>query len=226
MDGDSYFSDIGIYVLRPRINLTATQIIGNIEKALNNLTKKAGKSGAAVTVLMPTFSVPVADTPGPSLDERITVRVQESPLFNMNAATGTMKSAEAISIQVLQLFHFWNPGGGTWYPDQDALSPSVEFDPKVTYDVSFRRPVNLTGRSKSAMPLIDPEEGAAPQLVTLAAAPGAAICYTLDGTLPVPGHAGTTLYAAPFNVLTAATLRVVAYEVGKAASNVTTAIFS
>lgn len=226
LDGDAYYADIGIYVLRPRANLTATQIIGNIEKALNNLTKKGGKSGAAVTVLMPTFSVPEGDTSGPALEERLTVRVQESPLFNMNATTGTLKSAEAIALEVLQLFHMWQPGGGTWYADQDALTPSVEFDPKVTYDVSFRRPINLKGRVKAAMPMIEPEEGAVPQEVTLVAAPGAAICYTLDGTLPVAGKAGTTLYTVPFTVAAAATLRVVAYEAGKAASNVATAQFS
>ncbi len=218
LEDDAYFVDIGVYELRPRANLTATQIVGNIERALNNLVKKGGKAGAAVTVLMPTMNVPEANTTGPNCEERITVRVQESPLVNMNPATGTGKSAEDIALYVLQMFHLWASGTGTWVADTDALTPSVEFDPKVTYDVSFRRLVKLQTRAKAAQPLITPDTGTTPRVVTIAAAAGAAIYYTLDGTLPTA--ATGTLYTAPITVEDAATLRAVAIETGKAASNV------
>lgn len=225
LNADAYFADVGIYVFRPRANLAATTIIGNIENALNCLVKKAGKGGAAVTVLMPTGDTPEGNVPGPELEERITVRVQELPLVNMGA-TGTLKSAESIALEVLRLLHHFRSGGQVWYADQSALTPNLEFAPKVTYDVTLRRKLVLGTRAKSTMPMLTPDAGAAPQSVTIEAAPGAAIYYSLDGSYPAPGAEGSALYAAPVDVAAAATLRAVAYEAGKAASNVVEADFS
>lgn len=225
LDADAYFADVGIYLLRPRANLAATAIIQGIEAALNCLSLKGGKGGAAVTVLMPTGDSPDGNVGGPELEERITVRVQELPLTNMGAQ-GTLKSAESIALEVLRLLHHFRSGGQVWYADNQALTPNLEFAPKVTYDVTFRRKLVLGTRPKAAMPMLTPEDGAAPQTVTIEAAAGAAIYYTLDGSYPAPGAPGSTLYTAPVEVAAATIVRAVAYETGKAASNCAEATFS
>lgn len=225
LSADPYFADIGVYLFRPRANLAATAIVQGIEAALNCFALKAGKGGAAVTVLMPTADAADGNVPGPELEERLTVRVQELPLTNMGAK-GTLKSAEQIAIEVARLLHLFQSGGQVWRADTGALTPSLEFAPKITYDVNFRRRLPLAPRTKAALPLITPDEGATPVEASIAAAPGAAIYYTLDGSLPAPGAAGSTLYSAPVAVASAALLRAVAYETGKAASNVAEADFS
>lgn len=225
LSADPFFADVGVYLFRPRANLAATTIVGQIEQALNCFTLKAGKGGAAVTVLMPTADAADGNVPGPELEESITVRVQELPLTNMGA-TGTLKSAEQIAIEVARLLHLFQTGGQVWRSATAALTPNLEFAPKITYDVNFRRRLPLAARAKSALPLITPDAGAAPVEVAIEAAPGAAIYYTLDGSLPAPGAAGSTLYAGPVAVGAAALLRAVAYEATKAASNVAEADFS
>lgn len=221
MNASAYFADIGIYVVRPRKNATATQIYQAIENALNCMVKKNGKGGAAVTVTMPTGSTPEGNVPGPEIEERLTVRVQENPLFNMNADTGTRKSAEEIALEVLQLFHLFRSGGQTWYAARDSLIPSVEFVPKVTYDVTFLRKLVLAAPEKSRAPMFTPEEGDAPQTVTIEAGGGAAVWYSTDGSYPTPDAEGSTLYAGPVEIDTPTILRAVAYEPGKQASDVT-----
>jgi hypothetical protein len=216
LNADAFFADIGLYLFRPRANLAATAIVQGIEGALNCFALKGGKGGAAVTVLMPTGDSPDGNVGGPELEERITVRVQELPLTNMGAQ-GTLKSAESIALEVLRLLHHFRSGGQTWYADNQALTPNLEFAPKVTYDVTFRRKLALSTRAKSTAPLLTP---GGDYIVVIQAAAGAAIYYTVDGSYPAPGAAGSTLYSGPVNLLPPATLRAVAYETGKAASNV------
>lgn len=224
LNASPYFVDVGVYAFRPRANLAATAIVGGIEAALNCLKTKAGKGGAAVTVLMPTVNSPEGSTPGPDLEERITIRVQELPLINLGAQ-GTMKSAESIAFEVLGLFHLVQVGGNVWYADTDAIQPNLEFAPKITYDVTLRRRITLGAPLRSAMPMIEPEEVDAPVEVTITAAPGATIYYTTNGNYPAPGIEGAVEYTGPFTLTTSALVRAVAYEANKQPSNVAQARF-
>ena len=219
MNASAYFADIGVYVFRPRENLTATLITQRIQQALACLAKKAGKGGAAVSVLMPTADTPEGNVRGPELEERIIVRVQEDPLVNMGA-TGTLKSAESIALEVLQLFHHFRSGGQIWYADTNSLTPNLEFPGKVTYDVAFRRKLPLAVPEKSTMPMLSPESGTAPQTITITAVAGAAIWYSLDGSYPAPDAEASVLYTEPIELAAPAILRAVAYEPYKQASNV------
>jgi len=77
------------------------------------------------------------------------------------------------------------------------------------------------------MPTISPSSGAAPQTVTLTTATtGASIYYTTNGNFPRNGVTGATLYTAPFQVASAATLRCAAYKTGLFGSLVNQAIYT
>ena len=224
---EPYFADVGVYLLRPRANASATQITQGIENALNCIVKKAGKGGAAVTVMMPLLQPRDPNVLGVQFDSTITVRVQEHPLFNMAASTGTLKSAECIALEVVKLFHHFRNGRGQIWTVSAGPVPNLDFEPKVTYDVTFSRLMPTASAGKAAVPSISPKGGATPAEVTLTCAtPGAAIHYTLDGSYPAPDAEGSTLYAAPFTVAAGALLRAVASLDGAQQSDVASALFT
>lgn len=219
LNAEAYFADIGIYVLRPRENLSTTAIIQGIEAALNCLKTKNGKGGAAVTVLMPVISSPEGGAPGPYLDERITVRVQELPLVNLGAL-GTMKSAETIALEIIGLFHLWQIGANVWYADTDAAVPNTDFEPKVTYDVTFRRRLTIQAATRAATPMLTLGEDLVSVVIT--AEPGAIIYVTTDGSYPSALNEAAFIYSAPLSPSLPATLRAVAYVEDKQPSSVAT----
>lgn len=219
LEAEAYFADIGVYVFRPRENLEVTEIQGKIDEQLNCLVLKAGKGGAAVMVLMPVADAPDANVPGPRLEISVTVRVQEIPLFNMGA-TGTLKSAEEIGLAVLQAIHHFIPHGVSQMlvAATAALTPNLEFAPKITYDAKFSTFHGLARPSKVATPQID---GAIPSAVTVACATsGAAIYYTLDGSYPRSGNLGAVLYSTPFDVTPPVTIRAGAFKINMQGSDV------
>src|ERR1043165_3885480 len=112
LKSSEYFGDIPVYLVRPRDQAEAVMIQTAIDEGLMGLRSQAGKSGAAIMVMMPTVDVPTQETPGPYLSAEVMVCVVESPLFNMNATTGTGKSAEEIGLSVLHTLHHWSPGYG------------------------------------------------------------------------------------------------------------------
>ena len=76
------------------------------------------------------------------------------------------------------------------------------------------------GMERSAAPVISPESttfGDDGMLVTISAAAGASIYYTLDGTTPTEA---SELYAAPIALTATATVKAIAIEEGKSASAV------
>ena len=76
------------------------------------------------------------------------------------------------------------------------------------------------GLERSAAPVISPESttfGDDGMLVTISAAAGASIYYTLDGTTPTEA---SELYAAPIALTATATVKAIAIEEGKSASAV------
>lgn len=218
-----YFADVGLYLLRPRANASATQIAQGIESALNCLTRKNGKGGAAVTVLMPLLQGRDPNVSSPQFDASITLRVQELPLTNMNPATGTLKSAESIALEVAKLCHHFRSGGGQiWTMAAGGIQPNLEFDPKVTYDVTLTRLMPVQAPAKVARVGITVGTGSGDAELSLATATaGAAIHYTLDGSYPVPGEAGTTLYAGPFTAPAGTVVRAAASKAEMQQSDVT-----
>lgn len=223
LNGDDYFATIPIFVLRPRASEGFVQIQTRIDQAINAHTTKAGKSGAAVTVLMPLGEAQSPNVPGPRLDFTFVVRVQELPIVNMNADTGTLKSAEEIALRVAQMFHHWQNGSGQVLvaASGGTMVPNADFDPKLTYDVKFRLQTGLGQIAKTAAVGISPASGAAPQTVTLSCGTvGALIFYSIDGSYP------SLPYGAPVAVSTAGTLRAVATSTGRVASDISQGIFT
>lgn len=227
LEADAYFVDVPVFVLRPRALEGAAQIQTRIDQALAGLTHKAGKTGAAVTLLMPVGDTDKPNVPGPALRFTYTARVQEIIGVNMGP-NGTGKSAEEIAVAVLQVFHHTSLNGRhvlTAAPD--TLTPSLEADPKLTYDVRFSAQGNLPKPAKCAAPLISPASGAVPQTVTLTCATAsAAIYYTTDGSYPSPLNATATRYTAALSITAACTLRTVAHLADYQQSDVNEATFT
>lgn len=224
LNAEPYFDDVGLYLLRPRANATATQIMQGIENALNCLVKKAGKGGAAVTVLMPLLQGRDPNVRAPQFDSSITIRVQELPLTNMNPATGTLKSAEAIALEVAKLCHHYRSGSGqTWTLAGGGIQPNLDFVPKVTYDVTLTRlmPVGAAEKVMQVGGSVGTAPDAEPEVTLATPTAGAAIYYTVDGSYPLPGAEGVALYAGPFAAAPGAVIRAAATKLGMQQSDVT-----
>lgn len=224
LEADSYFADIGIHVMRPRAELGFVQIQESVDRQLGCIVKKAGKGGAAVTVLMPTLDSEAPNAPAPITEAGIIVRVQELPVHNMGP-NGTQKSAEDIALNVIRVCHLFHRGqGNVVYAARELLTPSAEFAPKVTYDVRLAQKLALSSQAKVARVELASAAAVSPATgwtVTLTCATSSAsIKYSTDGSYP------TTAYTTPFNVPAAATVRAVASKAGLQQSDVAQLILS
>jgi hypothetical protein len=221
LEADEYFADIGVTLMRPRAELGFVQIQERVDQLINGLVTKAGKKGAAVLVLMPLADAPASDAPGPELMHTITVRVQELPIVNMGTS-GTQKPAEEIALRVLQVLQFFTPGNGRCLVvDPQALTPTEQFDPKVTIDCRFRQQGGINPLAKVASPILTSSSAAAPGTVTITCATsGAAIYYTTDGSYPGSTNTAAHLYSAPFAQATSATIRAAAQKTALQGSDV------
>lgn len=131
---------------------------------------------------------------------------------------------------------------------ENGVSGSVEFEPSVgtewPVDAYYKLTINVSNTSTSnggidltsiqffaplsgvtiAKPVITPNGGTftEPQQVTITAAEGLEIFYTIDGTEPAPTH---SKYEAPFTVSESCTVKAVAYDVTGAHSGIAEAVF-
>lgn len=211
LEADPYFDDITVTVVRPRASFGFVQIDQLVAEVLGCIRKKAGKGGASVQVLMPLVDAESTDARGPLIQNAITVRVQELPVHNMGP-NGTQKSAEDIADNVVRLLHLFNPGkGNVVYGAPDLMTPTAEFDPRVTIDCRFLQQGAMGGREK-VQPVTLTAAGYQVTLTT--ATSGASLYYSTDGAYPA------TLYTAPFTVAAGTTVRAVATKTGLDASNV------
>ena len=223
LEASDFLADVPVFIFRPRAALTAAQIQDKINASLGALTAQNGKSGLAVTVLMPLLNTERQELPGPYLHLKCTVRVQENVMVNMGA-NGTQIACEDAAIAVSQILHQWTPGGvaGIVRAAPDAIRPSMAFEGKVTYDVNIESELDLDILAKTALPFIAGAGGN----VTITCNDGtASIYYTLDGTAPWPGNASYPatgiLYAAPFAAPAPGTLiRAAAFSAGKLGSDI------
>lgn len=212
-----FLADVPVFVLREE------HIDSQIEQALTTIKAGGtGKSGAAITVMMPLLDVPKdkVNIPGPLTKVSISVRAQEFPTINMGA-NGTGLSAETLGIEIVQaLHHFSIESIGTLLAHSEALTPSRDFLPRITYIATLQAWLSMTPLTKPTRPTIQEAGG----IVTLGCAtPGVDIYFALDSTgltpaLPRPG-AGT-LYAISFGLTPGLTtkLRVAAYKAGNPVS--------
>lgn len=231
LTADSRFQYVQVINSRPRSAEDAVMIQGKIDNALAGLSlylartagqtdeqweaacAASGKSGLCLTVLMPELELPSPGMAGPALVEVVlTVRVTENPMINMGDG-GTLITAEDAAVKVLQALHHWSPNGAQCFiGDKKPVRP-LEGGMNVLYDVVVRMPLGL-GIPASAQPPKITE--AATGFTATCATSGAAIWYTLDGTLPTPANG--LLYPESADEQITALVRAVAYASGLASS--------
>lgn len=215
---ESFLETVSIFRLRPG-EVTEEQI----QQALTALNTRGGKVGAAIVVMMPTGENASANNPGPMFDAVIITRVLVTPLFNDDAATGTLKSEDELALCVLHSLHHFRAGGLAGIMVADRETPMAPFTElidvgTVGYDVMHGiKGWGLEGSDKVATPTISYAAGS----VTLACATGGAAIYrTTDGSYPGSGNAAATLYTVPFAAGSGTALRVAAEHDNKTASDV------
>jgi hypothetical protein len=221
LSGADYFSDIALYLIRPRSRQEATLIQTNIEKALAGMEKKNGKAGVACRVEMPFIDVEKPELPGPYTAIVATIRVIENPLVNMSSA-GTEKSAEDIGSEVLSELHHWVPWGSgniqrALFAERRALEPVDELiaEGKIAYDATLRTRREIAPEPRADMPTITVATGT----ITIASMASSQTYYTLNGSFPWNGNA--ILYSVPFTApASGSQVRAVTYKAGLQASNV------
>jgi hypothetical protein len=202
MEAASYFADIACFWLRPRVQAdgsvqTVPEIQSAIDGALAGLTTKAGKSGAAVTVLMPTLECPDPAEVGPPIELSLALLVEEIPFVNMDATNGTRKTAEDIVLELLPLFHLREFQPNTvLLADRKAAEPML--DPasgKLTYEVRFRSRFRFGPQTLCGKPFIT--TAAAYALATWALN-AAGTGYATGDTITLAG--GTAITPAVFTI--------------------------
>lgn len=210
LSSESYFSDIPVFVVRSR---TVEEAVAG---ALNGTTRKNGKTGIALQVMMP-FASCVAEyeqVTGPFLTVHYIVRVQEIPMVNMGAM-GTGKTGEEVSLRVLNLLHLFNFGRSLaeFRASPNALTPTLEYEPRLTYDLEFHSPYQLPGIQRVPTPTAQTDEDG--KLVLACSNAQASIYYTLnDEDFPAPGGGGA-LYSTPVAVVAGQAVRAAAYHGGQ-----------
>ena len=223
LSGAPYFSDIALYLIRPRSRQEATLIQTNIEKALAGMETKNGSAGVACRVEMPYIDVEAPELPGPYTAIVATVRIIENPLVNMSGA-GSQKSAEDIGSEVLSELHHWVPWGSGniqrgLFAERKALEPVAELidEGKIAYDATLRTRREITPEPRANMPAIVLGSGT----ITITSIATSQTYYTLDGSYPWTGTIAATLYSVPFTApASGSQVRAVTYKTGLQASNV------
>jgi hypothetical protein len=193
-----YFADVGVFLFRPRASGGMTQVQSEIDKQLAGLVARGGKTGACVIVMMPIAGSQDPNVPGPRLTFTFVVRVIERPMVNMDTANGSLKPAEEIALEVLQQFHQWKPNPSfILVAGSPAITPQADEDNRVTYDCIFTQLTGLAKPIKAAAPVITQSLG----FGTVTVPVGDSAYYSLDGSYP------TTLYTAPFAVISGQLVR-------------------
>jgi hypothetical protein len=189
-------------------------VASDIAQAMSCIKARNGKSGTVLLVYMASVQAEKQNTTGPISRGFILVRCMELP----KTKTAGSPTAEALALEAVNVLHHFDPGylGGPLVAAKDAMEPSLEFAPKIAYDVLFSFPLPLGQTVKPTTPQIANAGGNI--TITVVNPADVAIRYTLDGSYP--SEAAGTLYAGAFATPAAGTrIRAVAYKADYQPSN-------
>jgi hypothetical protein len=215
------------------VNADKGVIAQDVSEGLTTYSKREGgtKVGAGIIVLPPIVDPDDAEVLGGIMNPTYTLRVLEDPTIN-RGSQGTGIPALSIARRLVMVHHFARSVGiiGMLRAKKPAIVPFNDAIAPVAYEVVLVASEEyFASVIKVETPSIAPNGGAPvyPQAVTLACGTaGASIYYTIDGSYPRAGNPAALLYAAPFNVNAAATVRACAFKAGLIASDVNAAVFS
>jgi hypothetical protein len=216
-------SDAGLqYVtvtsIRPRSAQSAAQIQTRINEALKGMTKRNGKSGLSVIVMMPEVREAEANLPGVNGLLTVQVRVVENIMINMGPG-GTGESCEEVALHIASLLqHRSFDGVSALRLDANAVVPMQEelTAGRVEYAVVVRTMLRRQPLGMVATPAVEAEGNV---LTLTCVTEGAEIWFTLDGSYPGPGNATATLYAGAVTLEPGDyVLRAAGHKAGLAAS--------
>jgi len=210
LDADEFFSQIP--VLNQRKGVTDS----DIEVGLSTLNAKDGqtKIGGVLIVILPELQPDASQGPAARYFVRIAIQAIVQPSFADDATNGIQKTVEDLCERVRQVGHFRSFGRANTFMF-DGMEPIAAGEGKNSYGIYFKRVGGDSQVAKVAKPVITSAPATLPALgndVTLTVPGGAAGYYTTDGSLPTALNG--TLYAAPFNVPAAATVRAAAVQSG------------
>ena len=238
---DDFYGGVFITTVRPRLQTAAGVMQSQIEQLLGLLGGgRAGsfKPGAALIVDMPHVDVDKPNIPGPCLNVSVPIYCLTNPFYNFGDG-GPGLAPELLGQRVLQNHSSVGYAGTT----SAAVGPATNAMDKIPaafyrdYGLKPEENVGYTARVFCIIPLPALTRAVPPALavtgtgypytVTLTAAPGTTVFYSVDGlTYPGPANAagnlygstGAIQYAAPVTIAAPCLLRFAA----KIISDVTT----
>jgi hypothetical protein len=215
---DAALQYVTVTGIRPRTALSAAQIQTMINEALKGVTKRNGKAGISIIVMMPEVREAEGNLPGVQGMLSLQIRVVENILINMGAE-GTGQSCEEVALYVAGVLqHRGFDGVSSLRLDANPVVPMVEGLPRgfVEYAVVMKSGFGQAAVALVATPVVEAEAGS---LTITCATGGAAIYYTLDGSYPGPGNAAAVLYAGAVTLEVGSyNLRTAGHKAGLAAS--------
>lgn len=193
-----------------------------VNQALLGQVPVNGKVGLAVLVFCPEGKPESRANRGLVTQYEIAVRVIENKNINESPVTGTGIACEDMLTEIMKLLQMWTPLTG--HPLQVSEFYKVTLkdqDHLWAWECIVTASDAEKARPTCSQPKIEYDDiNATITTVT----DGAAIYYTVDGSLPTPAAAeGTSpkawLYTGPIDIEGPATIRAMAYKTGHMPSN-------
>lgn len=182
-----------------------------VNNALMGKVPVNGKMGLACLIFCPEGQPATRSNNGLVVDFEIVVRYVCNTSLNFSPDHGTGITCEDILVEGMLLIQNWTPLRGHTLTIEDFGKVTLDKQPHLwAWECTVKAHDAQSARVKCALPKITAAEDEAGTTITLTTATeGAAIYYTLDGSLPTP-KAGI-LYQLPFELTGSATVRAMAW---------------
>ena len=183
---------------------------GDVEaEVLRKLSPLTGAlRGLALVVMLPDLDAAERNGPGPLMDAILEVQVIEAVLVNRGTG-GTGIRCTTACLRALGVLHHLRIANTALYADKKPMEPLPGKKGYVSYVIRlYAQDISAGVVAKVVAPTATM---AGSDLTLSTPTAGASIYYTLDGTFPGSTNDAATLYAGPFTIAEAATLRAAAF---------------